>query len=196
MAPSEEADSRRLPPGAHGLPPELIARNQRERLIAAMAEACAERGYAEVAVSEIVKRAGVSNATFYTQFADKRECLLAAHEELVGRLLEEVDRAGEEGGEPAVRIRAAIRLTLELLAADPPSARLLTVEVLAAGPEGMARQAEAIEDLASRLGASWPAVAAMTMLVGRLVMAGEAGRLSEFEDELVAIAVDSTRSDK
>jgi len=29
---------RRLPPGPHGLPPELVERNQRERLIAAMAE--------------------------------------------------------------------------------------------------------------------------------------------------------------
>jgi hypothetical protein len=38
---------RRLPPGPHGLPPELVERNQRERLIAAMAEVCAERGYAE-----------------------------------------------------------------------------------------------------------------------------------------------------
>jgi len=196
MASDEEAERFRLPPGAHGLPPELIARNQRERLIAAIAEACAERSYAEVAVSEIVKRAGVSNATFYAQFTDKKECLLAAHEELVGRLLEEVDRAREQKAEPSVQTRAAVRLTLELLAADPPSARLLTVEVLAAGPAGMACHAAAIEEIAARLQVSWSTIAAMTMLVGRLVMAGEAGRLSELEDELVAMVVDSTRSDK
>lgn len=196
MGSDEEAEFRRLPPGAHGLPPELIARNQRERLIAAIAEACEERSYAEVAVSEIVKRAGVSNATFYAQFADKRECLLAAHEELVGRLLEEVDRARAEEAEPAVQIRAAIRLALELLAADPPAARLLTVEVLAAGPEGMERQAAAIEEIASRLNASWTNVAAMMMMVGRLVMAGEAARLSELEDELVAMALDRFTPDE
>jgi alpha-tubulin suppressor-like RCC1 family protein len=39
--------ARRLPPGSHGIPADLVARNQRERLIAAMAEECAEVGYAE-----------------------------------------------------------------------------------------------------------------------------------------------------
>lgn len=194
MAADDGPEARRLPPGAHGLSPELIARNQRERLIAAMAEACAEGGYAEVAVSDVVKRAGVSNATFYQQFESKQACLLAAHEELAGRLLEELDGVCAEG-EPVTRTRAAVHLTLELLAADPPSARLLTVEVLAAGSEGMARQAEAIEEVASRLEVSWAVAAAMTMLVARRVMAGEAGHLSELEGELVEM-VDRRRSDE
>jgi AcrR family transcriptional regulator len=191
MTPNEEAESRRLPPGVHGIPPELVARNQRERLIAAMAEACADRGFAEVTVTDIVKRAGVSNVTFYEQFADKRTCLLVAHRELFDRLLEEVERACEREREPAVKVRSAMRVALELLAADPPTARLLAVEVLAAGPEGMERQAAAIEALASRLDASWAAVAAMTMLIGRMVMAGETVRLPELEDELVAMTLDS-----
>ncbi len=40
-----DACPRRLPPGPHGIPPELVERNQRERLIAAMAEVCGENGY-------------------------------------------------------------------------------------------------------------------------------------------------------
>jgi AcrR family transcriptional regulator len=204
MASSEEGDARRLPPGAHGIPPDLVSRNQRERLIAAMAEACAERSYAEVTVTDIVGRAGVSNVTFYKQFADKRECLLAAHEELMGRLLEEVDRAcANERGHQA-KVRSAVRIALELLAADAPTARLLTVEVMAAGPEGMDRQVAALEAVARRADwgaenstrphAAWATVAAMTMLAGRLVMAGEAARLPELEDELVAMALDSFAS--
>jgi AcrR family transcriptional regulator len=170
-------------------------------LIAAIAEACAERGFAELTVTDIVGRAGVSNVTFYEQFADKRDCLLAAHEELLGRLLEEVEATCEDESVGEARVRSAIHVILELLAADPPSARLLTVEVLAAGPRGMERQAAAIEALASRLRtargdgeapparprADWAAVAAMSMLIGRLVMAGEAAHLPELEDELVAM---------
>ena len=99
---------RRLPPGPHGLPPELVERNQRERLVAAMAEVCAERGYAESSVAEIAKRAGVSTASFYRQFKDRRECMLASFEELFGRLLEEIERGC--AGEPApVRGRARAR---------------------------------------------------------------------------------------
>jgi AcrR family transcriptional regulator len=155
-----------------------------------MAEACAEHGFAEVAVTDVVKRAGVSNVTFYKQFAGKRECLLAAHEELMGRLLEEVDRVCEAADEGR-KVGAGISVALELLAADPPTARLLSVEVLAGGPEGMARQAEAIEQIASRLRVDWAVAAGMALLVGRVVMAGEAERLPGLEDELVAMAVDT-----
>jgi AcrR family transcriptional regulator len=210
---------RRLPAGPHGIPAELVARNQRERLVAAIAEACGERGYAETSVTEVAKRAGVSTVTFYRQFADKRECMLAAHGVLLGRLLEEVDRAceAESEGEPKVggeaegpgrtKVRAAIHTVLSLLAADAPSARLLSVEVLAVGPEGMKRHDAAIEAFASRLGvasdsggpsgggasadsplpyATWILVAGMFALIGKRVMAGEASRLPELEDGLVA----------
>ena len=86
-----EDRARRLPPGSHGIPAELVARNQRERLVAAIAEECGEVGYAEATVSAVAKRAGVSSLTFYKQFEGKRECVLAAHRELAARLLEPVD---------------------------------------------------------------------------------------------------------
>jgi AcrR family transcriptional regulator len=176
----EAGRDRRLPPGSHGIPADVVARNQRERMVAAIAEACAERGYAEASVADVAKRAGVSSATFYKQFADRRDCMLAAHRELLGRLLEEVDRAG--GGEA----RAALHATLALLAGDPPSARLLTVEILAAGPEGSKRHDAMVEALAERLGVDWVAAAGLLALVGKLAAAGEADRLPALEDELAA----------
>ena len=42
----------RLPPGRHGLPREFVAHNQRERLIAGIAEAIAENGYAGTTIAE------------------------------------------------------------------------------------------------------------------------------------------------
>jgi AcrR family transcriptional regulator len=195
----ETARARRLPPGSHGIPAEVVARNQRERLIAAIAEACAEGGYAETSVAAVAKRAGVSSVTFYRQFADKPACMLAAHRELLGRLLKEVDRArqGESGGE--ARARATLHAMLTLLAGDPPSARLLTVEVLAVGPEGSKRLDAMVEALARRLGpsgdlgdaapvaaADWVRAAGILALVGRLAVAGEADRLPALEDELAA----------
>ena len=92
-----EEEVRRLPTGAHGIPADLVARNQRERLVAAVAEACAERGYAETSVADLAARAGVSTATFYKLFPGKRDCALDAHAELLERLLEEVDRACDSG---------------------------------------------------------------------------------------------------
>jgi len=165
-----------------------------------MAEVCAERGYADASVTDVVKRAGVSNATFYELFANKRDCLLAAHRELLERLVEEVDRACEAESGREAKVRAAVRTALSLLAADPPSARLLTVEIMAAGPAGAERQDAAIEAFASRLRAGrdprgdpllphagWAVVASMCLLVGKLVMVGEADSLPELEDEFVAM---------
>jgi AcrR family transcriptional regulator len=162
----------------------VVARNQRERLVAAMAEVCAERGYAETSVERVAKRAGVSSVTFYKQFADKRECVLAAHRALLGRLLEEVDRAREGEDESGAAARAAIRTALALFAADPPSARLLTVEILAAGPEGAKRHDAMVEAFAERLGTDWVRAAGMLALAGKRVVAGEADRLPELAGEL------------
>lgn len=186
---------RRLPPGPHGIPQELVERNQRERLIAAMAEVCAERGYGESSVAEVAKRAGVSTASFYRQFKDRRECMLASFEELFERLLGEVERACAET-EAAEKASAGIRTAATLLAGDPPTARLLTVEIAAVGTEGVRLQHEAIEQLAGRLGearepggdspsgipsAEWAAVAAMVALVARRVAAGESAGSAELE---------------
>ncbi len=174
-------------------------RNQRERLVAAMAEACAERGYAQTSVADVARRAGVSSVTFYKQFAGKQDCMLAAHRQLLGRLLEEVDLATEEESSTGAGVRTAIRTALTLFAADAPSARLLTIEILTAGSEGAKRHDAMVEAFASRLrndGGSgedapssnpeWVRVAGMLAFVGKLVVAGEAARLPLLEDELVA----------
>jgi AcrR family transcriptional regulator len=174
----------------------LVARNQRERLVAAMAEVCAEGGYAAATVAEVVRRAGVSTASFYRQFKDRRECMLASFEELFGRLLGEIERAcaGEDG--PAEKVRAGVGTAAALLAADPPTARLLAVEIAAVGLEGARLQQDAIERLAARLreargpaaaasspfpGAEWMAVAAMVALVAKRVAADQSPDPRELE---------------
>jgi AcrR family transcriptional regulator len=188
---------RRLPPGPHGLPPDLVERNQRERLIAAMAEECGERGYAETSVAEIARRAGVSTASFYRQFKDRRECMLVSFEELSGRLLEAIEDACTEAKDRTEAAEAGLRAAAALLAGDLPTARLLTVEIGAVGAEGVRLQQESIERLARLLrrargpdadppasllaSSEWTAVAAMVTLVARRVAEGERPSAAELE---------------
>jgi AcrR family transcriptional regulator len=196
----DDADRiRRLPAGVHGLPPELVARNQRERLIAAMAEVCAEQGYGETSIADVTRRAGVSTASFYKQFADKRECLLESFVELFGRFLAEVERVCAGEREPDAKVKAGIHTAASLLSSDLPSARLLTVEVAAVGVEGLQRQHEAIEHLAILLrealgrgsreaedipNAEWTMVAAMVALVTRRIADGKDPSVAELEGVL------------
>jgi AcrR family transcriptional regulator len=184
---------RRLPPGPHGLPPELVERNQRERLIAAMAEVCAERGYGAASVADIAKQAGVSTASFYRQFKDKRECMLACFEELFGRLLAEVERSCDPQREPSTRRQIAVRTAADLLASDLPTARLLSIEILAVGSDGVKLQHEAIDHMAAQLrqpdavaepglpDTAWTATAAMVALVGKRLAQGRAPASAELE---------------
>jgi hypothetical protein len=108
--------------------------------------------------------------------------MLAAHRQLLGRLLEEIDRARLAESAVEGQRFAALRSMLTLLAADPPSARLLTVEILAVGEEGSKRHDATVEAFAERLGVDWVIAAGILALIGKRVMAGEADRLSELEE--------------
>ena len=124
-----------LPRGKHGLPREEVVRSQRERLLAAAAAVCAERGYEATTVATILAEAGVGRETFYELFDDRRACVLAAHQVLLDDLIERVRVAYTGPGEWVERCRATIAALLDWFAADPPAGRFLLVELPAVGPE-------------------------------------------------------------
>lgn len=138
-----------LPPGRHGLGRSFVARNQRERILAAVAEVASTRGYGAMSVQDIVGVAGVSRRTFYEQFKNKHDAFLAAYDEASGRLLKSVRAAFE--GETTMEGRASegFKAFLELLAASPAFAKTCIVEVLAAGPEAVARRTRTLEEFTS-----------------------------------------------
>lgn len=189
--------ARRLPAGVHGIPRDVVERNQRERLIAAMAEECAERGYAETSVAEITRRASVSTASFYRQFKDRRECMLASFEELFARLAEAIEGACDAVEDGPDAMGAGLRTAVELLAGDTPTARLLTVEITAVGREGVRLQQEAVGRLAALLRRArgmngnaseqpgpdpeWAAVAAVVFFVAGRIVDGEPFQVAELE---------------
>ena len=65
-----------------------IRPGQRERLLASMVALASRQGYPAVSIAEISTHAGVSSATFYEQFADKEDCLLAAYQQAAAGVLE------------------------------------------------------------------------------------------------------------
>jgi AcrR family transcriptional regulator len=104
-----------LPAGRHGFSREQVAHHQRERLIAGLAEAVAEKGYAAVTLSDIVRHAKVSRRVFYANFESKEQCVLAAFEVVVDHLRELCTEAVEGvAGWPRQTI-AATRAALAFL---------------------------------------------------------------------------------
>jgi AcrR family transcriptional regulator len=137
----------RLPPGRHGLPREFVSRNQRERLIAGLAEAVAENGYAGTTIAHITRHAAVSRRTFYEHFNSKDECFVAAYDTVMTELRQRVDDAFNQEEEWPQAVRAGIAALLEFLAAEPHLARLSMVEALVAGPVVIERYDAAIQSL-------------------------------------------------
>jgi len=137
----------RLPPGRHGLPREFVARNQRERLIAGLAEAVAENGYSGTTIAHITRHAAVSRRTFYEHFNSKDECFIAAYDTVMTELNRRVGEAFEQQEEWPQAIRAGLAAMLEFLTSEPHLARLSMVEALVAGPVVVERYDAAIQSL-------------------------------------------------
>src|SRR3954470_8639109 len=110
----------RLPRGRHGLSPEFVARNQRQRLIAGLTQALYEVGYQKTTVSLIGQRASVSKSDFYKHFESKDDCFIAAYDAAVGRVRERILASCEtaEGKAWALRVSEAIEVLLKVLASD------------------------------------------------------------------------------
>jgi AcrR family transcriptional regulator len=192
----------RLPPGRHGLPREFVARNQRERLIAGIAEAVAEHGYAGTTIAHITRAAAVSRRTFYEHFASKDECFVAAYDTVMAELRERITQAFEQGEDWPHAVRAGIAAMLRFLAAEPNLARLCMVEALVAGPVVVERYDAAIQsfvpffqsgregrspEVLSRLSPTTEEalVGGMMSLISRRVIAGRAEELEALLPDLV-----------
>jgi AcrR family transcriptional regulator len=137
----------RLPAGRgrHSLSREQVLRSQRERMLEAMIDAVAERGYNRTSIVEVAARAGVGRQAFYDQFGDKESCFIAAHDWLLERLANYVTPAYEQEGPWPERIGHGLAALLTAIAYRPQGARLALIEVLAAGPRAHQRHLDAIE---------------------------------------------------
>jgi AcrR family transcriptional regulator len=196
----------RLPPGRHGLPREFVVHNQRERLIAGLAEAVAENGYAGTTIGHITRHAAVSRRTFYEHFSSKDECFIAAYDTVMEQLRERVAAAFEEQEEWPQAVRAGLGAMLAFLAAEPNLARLCMVEALVAGPVVVERYDAAIQSLVpyfkagregrtpevlERLSPSTEEalVGGMVSLISRRIIAGRTEELESLLPDLVEITL-------
>jgi AcrR family transcriptional regulator len=192
----------RLPRGRHGLSPEFVARNQRERLIAGLTQGLYEVGYQKTTVSLIGQKAAVSKSDFYKHFESKDDCFVAAYDAAIESIRKQVVTACEAAGEEEwpYRVRRAITALLDLFSREPALASIALVEGLRAGRGVYDRYQAAVESFVGVLhgGAPQPVpgrevpeatgeavVGGIASLLGRRILAGEADRLGELFPEIL-----------
>jgi AcrR family transcriptional regulator len=122
--------------------------DQRRRILRAVGELVGERGYGEVTVELIVKRAHVSFKTFYKHYPGKEECLLDLCESTFDSTEKQVrERLAAEPAPWPEQVVLALRVLFELIAADPVTARAVIVESPTVGPAIAARYEQATRAL-------------------------------------------------
>lgn len=174
--------------------------SQRQRIIDAMIESCAEKTYAATTIADLVSRACISRTTFYKRFPGKRECFDAA----LDRCLQELQSAAAGSHSPSdsapEAVRKAAAATLELMAARPALAQLVMGEAVSVEPAVVERYRRllipALESLWERTGEprvshSDPRLAfgRAQVLIYNQIIAGRTEKLPGLLPEIVYISV-------
>ncbi len=204
---AEESPARGRPlhGGRHSLPADLVAFDQRERLLAALARVVAEHGYNKATIGGIATAAAVSRRTFYEHFKGKEECFLAAYDALDDYLVSLVEESVPADAEWPERVTRTLATVVGFLGEHPDLARVYVVEPNVVSTKGMwmrrqkraDRYVELLEpgrdwrgddrDLAE--GIEEAIFGGIITLLARHILAGEGDRLNRFTPAVIEFAL-------
>jgi AcrR family transcriptional regulator len=109
-------------------------------MVDATIDVVGEKGYAELTVSDVIKRAGVSRRAFYEHFSNREECFLASYDSVMAESSQAVRGAFSHNSGLLENAQDAIEELFKRALRRPDVMRVLMVEIGAAGPEGITRR--------------------------------------------------------
>jgi AcrR family transcriptional regulator len=122
-----------------------------DRVLRALAATVAEKGYPGATVAEIVDRASTSQRTFYENFANKEEALLAALDTGSARMLAKTLPAFRRAQDWQQAVRIAYDEMFSFGHEEPEYSRLGAVEMYAAGKRALQTRDTIMEGLEALL---------------------------------------------
>ncbi len=184
---------------------ESAGADQRRRVLRSMGELVAKRGYGDVTVELIVKRAHVSYKTFYKHFSGKEDCFLVLFDSTVKgaerQIREEIEADSVSWADQVI---LALTTWIDLIVSGPLIARAVIVEAPTIGFAIRDRYESATKAFAPLFGAGreltprgadLPATIEETLsgsvfwsAYQRLVV-GEVGQLAELLPELTELVL-------
>jgi AcrR family transcriptional regulator len=148
---SRAIERRGLPRGEGNVSRSFVVHNQRERILDALANLSAAKGYGASTIPEIVQEAAVSVQAFYEHFSGKEDAFLVAYELGHRKALGIVERAYETQEDWPTAVRAGVAALLEFLASEPAYAHLALIDALTASPRAASIAYQAINAYAAML---------------------------------------------
>jgi AcrR family transcriptional regulator len=181
---------------------EQVARSlsptDRDRILQAMIECAAERGYLQTSVTDVLARADVRREVFEALFKDKEECAVAALRMISSEAMRYPGPL-EAGTEPPLMSElSGIKALVELMAARPGYAYFSCVEARQGGTSrmheiyessarvlcAMIERARGPDDGAERPGAVRAALGGAEAVVRREIAAGRSARVPRLIPDL------------
>lgn len=135
---SRAIERRGLPRGEGNVSRSFVVHNQRERILDALANLAAAKGYGTCTIPEIVQEAAVSVQAFYEHFSGKEEAFLVAYELGHRKALAIVERAYESQEDWPSAVLAGIEALCAFLASEPAYAHLALIDALTASAKSAA----------------------------------------------------------
>jgi AcrR family transcriptional regulator len=129
--------------------------SRRERILGAMVEVVAERGFAGASVKLVTARAGVSSRTFYECFDGLEDCFTAVMDQATERAGVLIMQAFAREYSWQDGVRAALAALLVFFDSEPLLARVWLVEVLAVGSWALEHRERKIALLSSMIVEHW-----------------------------------------
>jgi AcrR family transcriptional regulator len=126
------------------------SRSRRERILDAAFSAFAARGYRDTAVDDIAGAAETSKGGIYFHFPSKEAIFRELMQTTADKLVARVERAVAQETEPVARAEAALRTVLSTFSGHRTMARLLFLDLAAAGRPFQA-ETNALHDRFARL---------------------------------------------
>jgi AcrR family transcriptional regulator len=205
---SETRPPEPLPRGRHNLSREDVRESQRQRLIQAMLDQVAEKGYPATTVGDVVAAARCSRNAFYDLFEDKEACYIAAADETGAQMLDALVSGAREEDSWHDALREGTRSYLQWWVDHPGYAAAYLIDLPTAGRRALEQRdrvyaafADMFDGLAARARVEQPLLAplpplasrmlvmAITELIAQEVRNGRIEKLPELEDMLVRFVV-------
>ncbi len=102
---------------------------KREKILKAAVRIFAEKGFYNTRIAEIARDAGVADGTIYLYFKNKDDILITVFEESVADILVSFRKKLQDLDNPVDKLKAFIRLHLNIVKTDPDLASVLQLEL-------------------------------------------------------------------
>ena len=158
------------------LPREFVASHKRRRMMDAVAELTAEKGYEATKIADIVRSAAVARKTLYDNFDGKEDLFLSAVDSTFVEMRVVVEEACERtnGSSEEDGIVVGLEALLDFVAERPAAARMCMLEAISATPSSARLYDVAMRDFVELLRKGAPADADLPETIEESLVGGVA----------------------